>query len=82
MPHYTNYGSTPPEEPDYEPQRRIVSAPVSRGESYGGNRQKVTLTPAQREIAKLSGLTEVEYAKQFLKLDEYKRTRGDEFSGR
>lgn len=67
------------EEDDFEPERTpVVAAPVSRdapspssGKPVNGNR--ITLTPEQREIAKMSGISDIEYARQFLKLNEHKR---------
>lgn len=56
-------------------RRSIVSAPVTReAPSSGGARSvsQVRLTAAQRESAKLAGITEAEYAKQLLKLNEAK----------
>ena len=62
---------------DDEPEERssIVSAPVSRDiPSSNGTRQSgvVKLTPAQREAAKVAGITETEYAKQYARLLEEK----------
>jgi hypothetical protein len=57
-------------EPKVEEQQRtnIVSAPVSREVPSGGtgvrSNGKVTLSAQEREFAKLSGVTEAEYAKQ------------------
>lgn len=76
--HYSNLGSTPPEESDYSPQRRIVSAPVSRDGGSYNSKQRITLSPQEREIAKLSGLTDLEYAKQKMRLPEYFAARGRE----
>lgn len=62
------------EEPEEEvqPQRRAtVSAPVSREapSSSGAERPgRVTLTVAQKEAAKIAGITEVEYAKNVQRL--------------
>lgn len=61
-----------------EPQQRtnIVSAPVSREvPNGGGNRQsngKITLTAEQKEFARIAGVTETEYAKQLIRLNEAK----------
>ena len=66
------------EEPKEEKQERtnIVSAPVSREVPSGGtgNRSngKVTLSAEEKEFARISGVTEVEYAKQKQKLAEMK----------
>lgn len=65
------------EETPVQPQQRnsIVSAPVSREvpTSKPGERSgKTTLTVAQREAAKISGVTEAEYAKQLQKITEMK----------
>ncbi len=53
----------------------IVSAPVSRGvpsSTPGWATGKITLTPAEREAARLSGISEVEYAKHRLRLNAMK----------
>lgn len=60
-----------------ETQRKtsIVSAPVSREvPSASGARTsgKITLTAEQREAARLSGITEAEYARQLAKLNQMK----------
>jgi phage I-like protein len=51
-------------------QRTNVAAPVSRDASpqevISGSR--VTLSPQQREAAKLAGITDVEYAKALIKI--------------
>lgn len=65
------------EEPDDEPQTRgrIVSAPVSREvpTSNSGERAgRITLTVAQKDAAKISGISEKDYAEQLLKLKEHK----------
>jgi hypothetical protein len=67
----------PKEEPRQEQQRtNIVSAPVSREVPSGGtgirSNGKITLTAQEREFAKLSGITEAEYAKQKQRLAEMK----------
>jgi hypothetical protein len=52
------------------------SAPVSReGGSYGGSRSgtQVRLTTEQREAARLAGVSEVEYARNHLRLEDEKR---------
>lgn len=63
---------------DDEPEagRTIVSAPVSREVPSSSrtprNVSEVKLTAAQREIAKSAGITEAEYAKQLLRLNQEK----------
>jgi hypothetical protein len=74
----------PPPQPQQtqqpQPERRVpVSAPVSRevASSASGSRQsndKVTLTADQKEAAKMSGVTEVEYAKQLLRLKQMRES--------
>jgi len=53
----------------------VVSAPVSR-DAPGGSRptrpSQIRLTKAQVEAARLAGITEQEYAKQLIKLGEFK----------
>ena len=61
------------EEPEEEPpqKRGIVSAPVSREapSSSGTDRPgRITLTVAQKEAAKIAGISEVEYAKNVQRL--------------
>jgi hypothetical protein len=71
----------PPPPPSPESERAaLVSAPVSRGDigSYSRNPSQVRLSPQQREAAALAGISETEYARQFQKLDAYKRQRGVE----
>jgi len=65
------------EEPDDEPQTRgrIVSAPVTREvpTSQGQDRTgRITLSVAQKDAAKIAGITEKEYAEQLIKLREHK----------
>lgn len=60
-----------------EPARRVppVSAPVSREvPNASGTRStgKITLNAEQREAARLSGVTEAEYARQLVKLNQMK----------
>ncbi len=66
-----------PEPPQPRQRGPIYSAPVSReGTGYGGSSispSRVQLTRAECELAKLSGITEAEYARQKMKLDEMKR---------
>jgi len=69
------------EEQEEEQQQRITvvtQAPPTRdipSSSTGkpASSTKVTLTAEEREIARLNGITEIEYAKQKLKLQELKR---------
>lgn len=63
---------------------RFVSAPVSRETvSYSGKREdrpgRMTLTAAQREAAKISGLSETEYARNLLLLREAKAADPDRY---
>ena len=65
------------EETDDEPQTRgrIVSAPVTREvpTSQGQDRTgRITLSVAQKDAAKIAGITEKEYAEQLIKLREHK----------
>jgi hypothetical protein len=57
--------------------RRRVAAPVSHGSVPGmgntGGGNRVVLTPDQREAARLSGISEVEYAQGVVRLREAKR---------
>jgi hypothetical protein len=64
-----------------EPMAAVVSAPVSRGVPQGGDRQatqidprRVSLSPVEREIARSAGISELEYAKQKIKLSRMKAT--------
>lgn len=76
------YRQPPPQHRDDEhddpPQHRspIVSAPPSRDvPSPSSGRQsatRITLTPEQREAARISGVTEIEYARNLLRLNEEK----------
>jgi len=51
-------------------QQQPYSAPVSRGSVNGArSANSVTLSPAEREAARISGVSEVEYAKQMLELE-------------
>lgn len=67
---------TPKVEDEEEPERTaIVSAPVSREVPTNDGKRStgtVRLTAAQREAAKMAGITETEYAKQLQKLNEEK----------
>lgn len=50
------------------PRERTMAAPVSRAPVGGAprNAREVTLTPAQREAAAISGISEIEYARQLV----------------
>jgi hypothetical protein len=70
----------PPTAPAMTERRRIVSAPVSRtspggdvGETLNALRQRVTLSPAEMEAAKISGISPTEYGRQKLKMMAAKR---------
>ena len=69
---------TPQEPPPPRQRTPMVSAPVSR-ESYGsggygqGSPNRIKLTPQQCEMAKLASISESEYGRQLLKLEEMKR---------
>lgn len=68
-------GSEPKEEQETNERASIMSAPVSReapSVSTGRRTSQVRLTQDQKEAAKLAGISEVEYAKQLLKLKELK----------
>jgi hypothetical protein len=69
------YGAelSPRVSPDINPA--IVSAPVSRDSvgSYTPPRKKITLTPAQIEAARFSGLSIEEYGRQLLALEDAKK---------
>ena len=61
---------TAPQPPSPQSPSRFVSAPVSREPNFSGQRPsggKVTLTPQEKEAAKLAGITEVEYGRQLLR---------------
>ncbi len=66
------------ESDDDEPApRMVVSAPPSKethSMSSGKTRSSVTLTPEHREFARISGIGEVEYARQLLELERRKKT--------
>jgi len=71
----------PPPPPPRPDQGAMYAAPVSRevhGSGYRPSPSSVRLTVEQREAARLAGISEVEYAKQFSRLGEYKRARGVE----
>lgn len=74
----TRTNSDQDDEPEARPARReaaIVSAPVNRegsGSSNGNGGGGIRLSAAQREAAKLSGITEAEYAKQLVKYNKAK----------
>ncbi len=61
---------------DDEPTRAPVAAPPSRQATNPGtgrpSNNKITLTPEQREIARLSGIDELTYARQLQKLQQMK----------
>lgn len=64
-------------EPQQQQRTNIVSAPVSREVPSGGtgSRQgygKITLTAEQKDSARIAGVTETEYAKQLIRLNELK----------
>ena len=66
-----------PASPSNQQRTSIVSAPVSREvPSSGGFRQagKITLTAEQRESARISGISEAEYARQLSRLNDMKAT--------
>ncbi len=68
----------PPPPPPAPPDRAaIYSAPVSRGE-VGGYREpspsQVRLTVEQKQIAAASGISDVQYAKNLLRLEREKRS--------
>lgn len=68
----------PDPDPDPEPQRRInVSAPVSRESVSVANgrptQTRVTLSPEQRDAARISGVDEKTYAANVLRLNELKK---------
>jgi hypothetical protein len=78
----------PDAQPEPKPERTpIVSAPVSREvPSASGQRAgngKTTLSAAEKEAAKMSGVTEVEYARQKIKLAQMRAdgTYGGERNG-
>jgi hypothetical protein len=86
MPNHPFHQRPPPPPPEpSEQSASIYSAPVSREASGGGYRQSspssVRLSPDQREAAKMSGVTETEYARQLQKLYEAKRDE-DRYSER
>jgi hypothetical protein len=62
----------PPPPPEPPSPASYVSAPVSRGEAGGYLREpspsSVRLTPEQREAAALAGITDVEYAKNLIRM--------------
>ncbi len=72
----------PPPSPPEPDRAAMYSAPVSREGTSAGYREpspsSVRLSPAQREAARYAGISEVDYAKQLMKLPAYKRERGVE----
>ncbi|MDE2096872.1 MAG: hypothetical protein KGL39_06455 [Patescibacteria group bacterium] len=75
-------------EGENEPEERnsIVSAPVSREvQSVNGrpsSRTEVRLTPQQREMADLMGISYVEYAKGYLQMADDKAANPEKFQNR
>ena len=65
------------EEPEDQPRRKIVSAPVSRDNistrSGRPSKSTITLTVKQREAAAIAGVDEITYARQMVKLDGLKQ---------
>jgi hypothetical protein len=63
-----------PDEPSVADRRR-TAAPVSRSAPGvgGGNSNRVVLTEQQREMARLSGVSELDYARGVLRLQHEKR---------
>lgn len=61
---------------DDEPAQRTVSAPPSRNATNPGSGRRqnnqITLSPEQREMAKLSGIDEITYARQLERLNQLK----------
>ena len=66
------------DEPETRKERVITSAPVSReSPSLRDGRptnQRITLSPEQREAARFSGVSEIEYAKQLIRMNEMKKS--------
>lgn len=66
------------DEPEPRKERVVTSAPVSReSPSLRDGRPtttRITLTPEQREAARNSGISEIEYAKQLIRLQEAKKS--------
>lgn len=68
------YGRKQVAEKAQQQRQTTFAAPVSQ--SVPGQEQhptRVTLSPQQREAAKMSGISEVEYARQFIKMQQAKR---------
>jgi len=68
-----------PEQVELPARASMVSAPVSRDtvatgsyNSYGDRLGRVTLSVAQKEAARISGISDREYAEQLLRLREEK----------
>lgn len=61
---------------DRDEPRTTVSAPPSRSATNPGtgrpSNTRITLTPEQREVARLSGIDEITYARQLQKMNELK----------
>jgi len=59
---------------------QIVSAPPSRQATSPASGRptttKITLTPEQREVARLSGISEIDYARGLQKLNDIKANGG------
>ena len=64
--------ATSPRQQEAAPDSRYVSAPVSRSSPglSGARRGRVDLSQAQREAAKVAGISETEYAKQLERFNE------------
>jgi hypothetical protein len=62
----------PPEPPEPNPAR-YVSAPVSRdGSHFGSSPRSIRLTKEQIEFARMSGITEADYARELMRLNQLK----------
>lgn len=69
------------EDDEVDERAQIVSAPPSKqstSPSTGrqANTTRITLTPEQREIARMSGISEIEYARGLQKLNDLKSNGG------
>jgi len=72
------YRQAAKQDPEPEPYRSMpMSAPVTReSPSINGGSVRptqITLSPAQREAARISGVSDVEYAKNYMRLQALKR---------
>ena len=81
---YSEQPSKTEERTDDEEESTIMAAPVSRdnvspsnGQSQQSNR--VVLTPEQRDFAKSMGISEIDYAKNVLKLRADKKSNPDRY---